>query len=214
MWTCVERGIKTIHSIYSKSQHDDAYLLVMIQFSAIPFAFLSLPNSGTSVASRTRHQPHPALGFVDPPLFDYERKKLTNEILSKLSSENARLFSFDDDGVAPETRSGFCKAFPGDDTWPSMKIWDQLDQLTDGALIPTSPLAAPCYKNWGVYNQAKCASITANFSDPYLQYALASDIPRTDVDILTVKMIQPRICGRFLRAEHAFQSTARMVPVP
>jgi hypothetical protein len=104
-------------------------------------------------------------------LFAYEKKQLTDEAIAQLSSEEQKLFGFDDSAVNSGLfrRSGECKTYPGDDTWPSEETWDKFDALTDGSLIPTVPLAAPCYSNWGVYDSAKCAAIAAKFTDPYLQ---------------------------------------------
>ena len=56
-----------------------------------------------------------------------------------------------------------------DDAWPSDAQWNALNDVLGGSLIPTVPIAASCYHNWGVYDQAQCAAITENFTDPYLQ---------------------------------------------
>ena len=106
--------------------------------------------------------------IADAPLFNYETRQLTDEVIAKLSAEDAKWF-----GTAtatPRRERGFCKAFPGDDDWPSEHIWNRFNRLTDGALIPTIPLAAPCYKNFGVYNQTKCAAIAEDTEDIYTQY--------------------------------------------
>ena len=42
--------------------------------------------------------------------------------------------------------------------------------LGGDALIPTIPLAAPCYPDRAEYSAAKCEDITARWSDAYLQY--------------------------------------------
>jgi hypothetical protein len=104
-------------------------------------------------------------------LFGYETKQLTDAALARLSADEQTLFGFDDSAVksGPSRRSGECKLYPGDDAWPSEQTWDRFDALVDGNLIPTIPLAAPCYSNWGVYDSAKCAAITAKFTDPYTQ---------------------------------------------
>lgn len=120
----------------------------------------------------------PAVTFIpaestkaDAPLFEYETKQLTDGVIAKLSAEDAKLFGFDDSAVAPsfKKRSGFCKIFPGDNDWPSQKTWDRFNELVDGALIPTIPLAAPCYRNFGVYDPEKCAAIAKNDTNPYAQ---------------------------------------------
>jgi len=103
--------------------------------------------------------------------FAYEKTQLTDEAVAALSPEEQKLFGFDDNAVnsALFRRSGECKTYPGDDAWPAESTWDRFDALIDGALIPTIPLAAPCYSNWGLYDSAKCAAITKKFTDPYLQ---------------------------------------------
>jgi hypothetical protein len=104
-------------------------------------------------------------------LFGYETKQLTDAAVARLSADEQKLFGFDDSAVKSglSRRSGECKLYPGDGAWPSEQTWDRFDALVDGNLIPTIPLAAPCYSNWGVYDSAKCAAITAKFTDPYTQ---------------------------------------------
>jgi hypothetical protein len=104
-------------------------------------------------------------------LFEYEKAQWTDDAVAALSSEEQKLFGFDDSAVNSGLfrRSGECKTYPGDDAWPSESTWDRFDALVDGALIPTIPLAAPCYSNWGLYDSAKCAAIAKKFTDPYLQ---------------------------------------------
>lgn len=107
----------------------------------------------------------------EPYLFAYEKSVLTDDAVSKLSDQEQKLFGFDDSAVGSGIfrRSGECKRFPGDQDWPSDETWNRFNELVDGALIPTVPLAAPCYNNWGVYDAAKCADIAKRFTDPYLQ---------------------------------------------
>ncbi|KAF2683368.1 FAD/FMN-containing isoamyl alcohol oxidase-like protein MreA [Lentithecium fluviatile CBS 122367] len=105
--------------------------------------------------------------------FAYEKKTLTDEAVAQLSSEEQKLFGFDDRAVGAGLSRGSreCKVYPGDADWPMEKTWDRFDELVDGALIPTIPLASACYKNWGVYDPAKCAAIAKSFTDPYLHEA-------------------------------------------
>lgn len=109
------------------------------------------------------------------PLFEYETKKLTDDILTRLPPEDAKLIAFDDSAVGfndtKKEPSGFCKSFPGEEDWPSQDTWNKFNDLVDGGLIPTIPLAAPCYKNFGVYDLAKCAEISKKFTDPYMHEA-------------------------------------------
>ncbi|KAF4336915.1 isoamyl alcohol oxidase [Fusarium beomiforme] len=50
-----------------------------------------------------------------------------------------------------------CKTFPGDRNWPSSSVWKLFDLVTGGSLIKTVPIAAPCYKNLRVYDEASIA---------------------------------------------------------
>ncbi|KAK3322960.1 hypothetical protein B0H66DRAFT_473490 [Apodospora peruviana] len=110
------------------------------------------------------------------PLFAYEENPLTESTLRNLiinkgvGHGDAHLFAFDDGSVLDPNRlkRGACKVFPGDAEWPSDEKWDALDQLVDGALIKTIPLAAPCYPNLGAYDVEKCTAVVNNFSIPYL----------------------------------------------
>ncbi|KAK3303035.1 uncharacterized protein B0T15DRAFT_262003 [Chaetomium strumarium] len=108
------------------------------------------------------------------PLFDYEARSLTEDGLQRLIDkagvvDNAHLFAFDDgtDGNPDHLRSGSCKTFPGDAEWPSPATWRTFDKLLDGALIETLPVAAPCYRNLGVYDAEKCAAVQSSFTNPY-----------------------------------------------
>ncbi|KAK8058774.1 hypothetical protein PG994_009222 [Apiospora phragmitis] len=105
--------------------------------------------------------------------FEYEKYQLTRDALKSLhtrSSESkvADLIGFD---AGPELQPGECRTFPGDSSWPSESEWSDLNDLLDGSLIHTVPIAAPCYKNWGVYNQEQCDVVRSNFSNPYYHEA-------------------------------------------
>ncbi|KAI1859837.1 hypothetical protein JX265_010286 [Neoarthrinium moseri] len=99
------------------------------------------------------------------PRFRFETDVLTTETLKKYRSKNAHLLAFNTSG--PITASGGCKVFPGDAAWPSSDEWNALDDALGGALIKTVPLAAPCYREWEVYNAAKCEAIVANWTNPH-----------------------------------------------
>ncbi|KAL7952396.1 hypothetical protein V8C34DRAFT_310046 [Trichoderma compactum] len=113
-----------------------------------------------------------AAGLSDPtttctvagvPQFKYETEQLSG---THIPSEFAKLFAFDTKG--PGLSHGQCKPLPGDKGWPSQAEWDAFAKALGGsALIRTVPLAAPCYKSWGVYDAGKCASITSNWTSPY-----------------------------------------------
>jgi hypothetical protein len=114
-------------------------------------------------------------------LFPKEAVQLTDEALKTADSQTTEvdvgaLFGFDGDdetnAVARRAiKSGQCKAFPGDSNFPKEKVWSIFDRLLGGALIRTTPIAAPCYKNstWNNYDEAKCADISARFTTSDLQ---------------------------------------------
>jgi hypothetical protein len=108
-------------------------------------------------------------------LFEYEKKPLTQKSLQQLAKkagveEKSSLFSFDDGTTNPNPlKAGDCKAFPGDAEWPSQCAWKTFNKLLGGALIDTVPIAAPCYKNLGVYDAEKCAAVRNSYADPYFQ---------------------------------------------
>ncbi|RYP14120.1 hypothetical protein DL767_010428 [Monosporascus sp. MG133] len=113
------------------------------------------------------------LSVSGAPWFDYETVQLTDEVLRSIGQSEpvanyAHLFAFDSGPTLP---SGACRTFPGDAEWPSALEWDAFNALLGGALIPTVPLAAPCYGNWGVYDSARCAAVARNFRDPYFHEA-------------------------------------------
>ena len=128
--------------------------------SALAIAAASSP--GTSVAG---------VAVADTPsYFDFERVQLTAGSLAALGSD-AELFRFynEADTSTKLTSEGACKVFPGDASWPSDATWETFNgALGNNALIKTVPLAAPCYNAWD-YDQAKCASLTANWTSSYLQ---------------------------------------------
>lgn len=95
----------------------------------------------------------------DAALFGYEESYLDEE-------DAYSLFSSHD---TPVLSSGECRTYPGDEAWPSQSDWNTFNDELGGALIPTIPVAAPCYNDWGVYDEEECAAVTANFSDPYFQ---------------------------------------------
>ncbi|KAK6833641.1 hypothetical protein PG987_008335 [Apiospora arundinis] len=102
--------------------------------------------------------------------FEYEKHQLTQDALEGLRARSsepkvADLIAFD---TSPDLQPGECRTFPGDNSWPSESEWSDLNDLLDGSLIRTVPIAAPCYNDWGVYNKEQCDAITNQFSNPYL----------------------------------------------
>lgn len=121
----------------------------------------------------------PPVSVAGTPYFEYETQQLTEEVIKSIevdsdAAEYISLFDFDNgaytDTFRPSTHKK-CKVFPGDEDWPSEKKWNKFDKLLGNALIPTTPLAAPCYPSWGEYSAEKCEEITAKWSDAYFQYA-------------------------------------------
>lgn len=102
--------------------------------------------------------------------------QLTDSVLSNLtdlSLTNISLLYFEQDGVSQRSvgpHANKCKTFPGDKWWPSSLTWKVLDLVTGGnALIKTVPLSAACYDDWGVYDEARCAEVTEQFTNSSLQ---------------------------------------------
>ncbi|KAK7750820.1 hypothetical protein SLS62_007219 [Diatrype stigma] len=120
----------------------------------------------------------PAISSAGTPYFEYETQQLTDEVIGRLrqdpdAAEYASLFDFDNDSVDPENydavlpKQGRCKVFPGDEDWPSDKTWDTFNGLLGNTLIPTTPLAAPCYPSRNEYSAEKCEEVTAKWGDAY-----------------------------------------------
>ena len=146
-------------------------LLVVLALSPVAVSSLAIDPAVDVVSSDS-----PAKAS----LFDYETKQLTDQVVGRIAStpstaQYANSFRFGDQGGGDtrdvERQQEACRAFPGDESWPEDSLWDTLDALTDGALIPTVPLAAPCYQNWGRYDSEKCSAIIRDFTNPDLQYA-------------------------------------------
>ena len=139
---------------------------------------LALFSLSSQIHARTTG-PHPQipankLSAHRAGLFSYERDQLTSEELLRLHSSretpgSSGIFSFDDgsDKTGRLIQSGECKAFPETSSWPSQSAWNELGNAIGSSLIPTTPLAAPCFKIWSVYNAEKCKAIQSSFSNPY-----------------------------------------------
>lgn len=79
--------------------------------------------------------------------------------------------------------AGQCKVLPGDVNWPTQAEWDALDKEVEGQLLgPVTPLSAPCHDNpegLGEYDEAKCISITENWTQPSLHIQREHFYPKT-----------------------------------
>lgn len=112
------------------------------------------------------------------PLLQGETVQLTEAVIQHLeqddtTAEIADLFAFATDETIKKRDTPECKTYPGDDLWPADWIWDIFNRLLGNRLIPTVPIAAPCYDTeWGPKDQEKCNSIVDNFNKAPTQYVL------------------------------------------
>jgi hypothetical protein len=114
-------------------------------------------------------------------LFPQEAVQLTEDALRTATSQINeadvyKLFGFGDSNETAaaakrEIKKGECKAFPGDSNYPREFVWSIFDSLLGGALIKTTPVASPCYKEsqWNNYDEAKCEDVSARFTTADLQ---------------------------------------------
>lgn len=139
--------------------------------------------SGQSVASDIE----PAAATVNPtsaagaPLQPPERVQLTDTIVNQLVemeslADYVEYFVFENTTEFNTARvrrssSASCKVFPGDPGWPKDVLWDIFNLLLGGALIPTVPIAAPCYDTqWGKKDIIDCANVSRNFTNPLFHH--------------------------------------------
>lgn len=62
-----------------------------------------------------------------------------------------------------------CKAIPGDNKWPTLKTWSQLNETIDGRLISTIPQAAVCHpEGFGPikYDETACTALEDIWNAP------------------------------------------------
>lgn len=98
--------------------------------------------------------------------------------------------------------SNSCRFMPGDDGWPSIDQWTQLNSSVGGQLIATVPLAAPCHdytaprqglkRDWPAYNEEKCAALQDSWLEPELQCVLRSFNEHTFNTDSDLAMLIPR----------------------
>ncbi|PKS04903.1 hypothetical protein jhhlp_008268 [Lomentospora prolificans] len=100
--------------------------------------------------------------------FDYERLQLTEDVIKDISDQGlagSDFIGFGDIDDRTTLSNSTCKAFPGDNDWPSGDSWRVLDLLLGGALIKAVPLAAPCYNSWPEErSEEACKAVTADWS--------------------------------------------------
>jgi hypothetical protein len=67
-----------------------------------------------------------------------------------------------------------CKCYSDNDCWPAAGQWKALNNSVDGRLQVALPPAAVCYNKIGevsAYDAAKCAELTAKWTDEQTMYA-------------------------------------------
>ncbi|KAL2062758.1 hypothetical protein VTL71DRAFT_5830 [Oculimacula yallundae] len=78
-----------------------------------------------------------------------------------------------------------CKIFPDDSNWPSDHQWELLNKTTNGALIKTIPLAAPCFSG-PFYDADKCKYVTSQWGN--------SSLHMSDPTSMMSPLFQGRTC--------------------
>ncbi|KAK0617778.1 hypothetical protein B0T17DRAFT_495718 [Bombardia bombarda] len=74
------------------------------------------------------------------------------------------------------TNSSRCKAFPGDQSWPTADEWSRLNTTLGGVLLNPLPAASVCYPTSPAFNSAACNFLFTNASSTsfYLDDPLTS----------------------------------------
>lgn len=150
------------------TQHHSYLQLVAVAIS------LGHSTFGVSALPQMQRRNSTEIIPTTPEPFPYE-----NVILTDVVAQGYPELGFDDD-VYTDSESNttvsrrsvkdlICKILPSDRSWPTSTVWSLVNALTGQGVIPTVPLAAPCYRGQ-YYNAAKCADITARWSDSDLQY--------------------------------------------
>ncbi|KAI8941278.1 hypothetical protein NX059_002508 [Plenodomus lindquistii] len=147
------------------------FVLLVNAVVANPVVVRDATASDASIAPATATVSADSPAGVD--LFSAEAVQLTDDVLESIDAQVngtdvLALIGFDDSAGsagAKRTRgNAACKTFPGDWNYPLPIVWSLFDTLLGGALIKTTPVAAPCYKSSGVYDAAKCADVSARFT--------------------------------------------------
>jgi hypothetical protein len=63
--------------------------------------------------------------------------------------------------------SAGCKAFPGDQAWPSTADWDAFNQTVGGRLVATVPLGTPCHGS--TFDNATCEDLKSKWQAEEIQ---------------------------------------------
>ena len=145
------------------------------------FSFFSTITCSTPLA-------HTVVSNTTGALFPFETHQLPPNILTNLSSNPstapyAHLYAFNTNTSTLTYPKEFCKTFPGDANWPSQESWNLFNKLSDGALIPTIPLAAPCYDTqWGARDTRRCEEVTGRYGTAWIQFVTLS-LPHNPVEV-------------------------------
>ncbi|RMJ17573.1 hypothetical protein CDV36_002767 [Fusarium kuroshium] len=116
----------------------------------------------------------PAVEQVQGDLLPEESKQLTDDVLFNLTDlglTNISYFYYDEASSVQRRSLGQCKTYPGDLFWPHKIAWQVFDLLVGGALIKTTPLASPCYDDFGNRDAAKCEAINSKWTDSMMHIA-------------------------------------------
>lgn len=117
----------------------------------------------------------PETTAANGPLLESERAQLTDAVLDQIAKHPSvspviDFVAFERNETAVKRNFTACKTFPGDALWPAQPSWDIFDELLDGALLPTVPIASPCYdSNWGPKDAIKCNDVVKKFTKFPLQ---------------------------------------------
>ena len=60
-----------------------------------------------------------------------------------------------------QSNSTRCKVIPGDEGWPSVQTWAQLNQTVEGRLIATVPLGSVCHGS--SFDQSQCSKMQSEW---------------------------------------------------
>ncbi|KAF9631087.1 putative fad fmn-containing isoamyl alcohol oxidase protein [Lasiodiplodia theobromae] len=77
-------------------------------------------------------------------------------------------------GWGANAQNESCRSFPGDDLWPSVADWAQLNDTVGGRLIATVPLGAPCHDP--TYDSTVCSTLQASWTSPELHDESSSSV--------------------------------------
>ncbi|OBT81769.1 hypothetical protein VE02_09400 [Pseudogymnoascus sp. 03VT05] len=74
----------------------------------------------------------------------------------------------------PTVLKAWCRSLPGDDSWPTVSQWENLNSTVGGLLVKTYPLGSVCHDP--AYDAAKCASLQTAWTDAQLHMESSSSI--------------------------------------